>query len=652
MRIVTASLIALLPQAPPALPAEGPLHRLVELRVGESAEVELWNGEKARLKLLEVQDRRDPFRAAVRDSWVRVEVNGREITLGAGGYRLPASAAGVQIDCPVTNAWAADARHDYWGLRKDARFRLWPAGSPWARPGSFVYPVRQRWFASATHMGNEPCFMDGGEERGPGRIYYHYGLDLSGCEHLVDGVAVADGVVVGARGEIQSDHQDAVPPHGFGADQVLLRDAQGWYHRYAHFAAIEPAVQLGRKVHRGQKLGTMGKTGGTSWSHIHLDMRRREPDGRWVLEDAYAFLWEAYRREYGQDLLAVARPHHLVAAGEKAVLDGSRSWGVSPLVKFEWTFTDGTTAEGARVERSYARPGFYTETLKVTDAEGRVAYDFGVVQVFDPESPRPAPATIHATYAPTFGIQPGDPVTFKVRTFGSTHGQETWDFGDGTAPVTVRSDGGATPQAPDGYAVTTHAYARPGRYFVKVERTDARGAVSTARLQVHVGEPRRPSRPFGGKPHPIPGTIETENFDEGEMGVAYDDADAKNNGAPYRATGVDIEPRPSASNGYNLGWTRPGEWLTYTVEVREAGVYAIEMDVACHQKGGTFHLEFDGKDVTGPIQIPDTGGWEHMKPIRHEGVRLSAGTFVMKVRMDTPGARGSIGDIDYFRFVR
>lgn len=634
------------------LPAEGPLHRTVELNVGESAETTLRDGRTVRLRLLELQERRDPIRRAVRDAWAKIEIDGQALTLGAGGYRLPTAFAGLQIDCPVTRAWLADARHDYWGLARDARFRIWPAGSPWARAGRFAYPVRQRWFASSTHMGNEPCFVDGGEERGPGRIYYHFGLDLSGCEHLVDGVALVDGVVIGARGEIAPEHQDAKPLHGFGADQVLIRDAEGWVHRYAHFATMEPAVQIGRKVHRGQKLGTLGKTGGSAWSHIHVDMRRREADGRWILEDAYAFLWEAYRREYGQDVLAVARPHQLILAGDTATLDGSRSWSLAPIKRYAWTFGDGTTAEGARVERRYEKPGFYTEILRITDADGRSGIDFGVVQVVDRDNPKPAPPTIHATYFPTFGIRPGDPVTFKVRTFGTTHGEETWDFGDGTPPVKVRSDGAVASQAPDGYAVTSHAFDRPGTYLVKVERTDARGAAATARLQVEVGAAPRPSRPFSGKPRVIPGTIEAEDFDEGEPGIAYDDAEPKNLGAPYRDTGVDIEPRESASGRFNLGWTRPGEWLTYTVVVGEAGTYAVEMDVACRRPGGTFHIEFDGKDVSGPIRLIDTGAWEVMKPMRHEGLRLSAGTFVMRVRMDTPGERGSIGDIDFFRFVK
>ena len=39
------------------------------------------------------------------------------------------------------------------------------------------------------------------------------------------------------------------------------------------------------------------------------------------------------------------------------------------------------------------------------------------------------PPSIQAAYAPTFGIRAGDPVTFKTRTFRTTHGSEIWDFG-------------------------------------------------------------------------------------------------------------------------------------------------------------------------------------------------------------------------------
>lgn len=163
------------------------------------------------------------------------------------------------------------------------------------------------------------------------------------------------------------------------------------------------------------------------------------------------------------------------------------------------------------------------------------------------------------------------------------------------------------------------------------------------------------SRPYHAKPHVIPGTIELEDFDEGGEGVAYHDAEPENlekKQPPYRQTGVDLEWREAASGKFNLGWTRPGEWLLYTVDVRQAGLYRIEMSVACQGQGGTFHLEFNGVDRTGPILVPDTGGWEHLKPLSHAGVRLAAGRQIMKVVLATGGTSGSIGDIDCFRFVK
>ena len=54
---------------------------------------------------------------------------------------------------------------------------------PDLEPGTFVYPLRQRWFASDTQMGNEPVFADGPEPAigaSRGKVYYHSGLDFDG----------------------------------------------------------------------------------------------------------------------------------------------------------------------------------------------------------------------------------------------------------------------------------------------------------------------------------------------------------------------------------------------------------------------------------------------------------------------------------------
>jgi hypothetical protein len=164
-----------------------------------------------------------------------------------------------------------------------------------------------------------------------------------------------------------------------------------------------------------------------------------------------------------------------------------------------------------------------------------------------------------------------------------------------------------------------------------------------------------PSRPYQGVVRTIPGTIEAEDFDEGGEGVAYHDLEPQNlekKQPPYRESGVDLEWREEASGKFNLGWTRPGEWLIYTVDVREAGTYTIEMQVACNKRGGIFHLEFNGVDRTGPVEVPDTGGWKILKPFSKSGVTLAAGRYAMRLVLDKGGESGSIGDIDYFRFVK
>ena len=164
-------------------------------------------------------------------------------------------------------------------------------------------------------------------------------------------------------------------------------------------------------------------------------------------------------------------------------------------------------------------------------------------------------------------------------------------------------------------------------------------------------KPKKVSTPYGGKPHSIPGTIEAEHYDDGPPEVAYHDIDAENLGADYRKnTEVDIEKRDDASNGHGIGWTRKGEWLNYTVNVTKGGVYCIEMPVASNKQGGVFHLEIDGKDITGPIRIPDTGAWSILKTIIHQDVKLNKGTHTICAVMDQVGPSKSIGDIDYFKF--
>jgi len=86
-------------------------------------------------------------------------------------------------------------------------------------------------------------------------------------------------------------------------------------------------------------------------------------------------------------------------------------------------------------------------------------------------------------------IAPGKPVTFKVRTFGTTDGEEGWSFGDGATGVT-KSDGNIEEHAKNGFAAITHIFAKPGDYIVRAERTNRLGQKAIAHLWVPVGGSR------------------------------------------------------------------------------------------------------------------------------------------------------------------
>ncbi len=467
-------------------PTIDPPFSVVDLKIGESVETKLTDGSMVKVKLLDLQEKVDSMSQAVREAKVKVEINGQQTWLTSANYNLPQLIGGVQIDCPITRGYNANSGEDSWGLEKDARLRLWPKGSPWVNPGTFVYPLKQRWFATSTQFSNEPTYVDGGDKPDRKKIYYHNDLDFGGCEGLIEVVAATDGLVVSVSEKTLPGY--SLTPVRPRYDVVYVLDERGWYYRYSHLYTIDPAIQMGSRVKMGQRIGILGKEGASGgWSHLHFGIKSRQPSGKWGTEEAYAFAWEAYVRENKPALIAVARPHHFIRAGETITLDASKSWAASgKITSYDWTFTDGQKANGPKIERTYAKPGAYSEILKLTDDAGNVSYDFAIVQVIGSDE-KNLPPTIHPTFWPTTGLMPGTEITFKVRTFRATGG-ESWDFGDGTPKVSVKSDGNAKALAKDGYAITQHTFAKPGDHIVSVEQTNERGERAIAHLWVRVEE--------------------------------------------------------------------------------------------------------------------------------------------------------------------
>jgi Carbohydrate binding module (family 6) len=150
---------------------------------------------------------------------------------------------------------------------------------------------------------------------------------------------------------------------------------------------------------------------------------------------------------------------------------------------------------------------------------------------------------------------------------------------------------------------------------------------------------------YKGGPQSIPGRLQNEYYDTmdisveqkaagAEEGITYHDTDNKNDGSgalngkgtynkEFRisespdisyvkcnnpGTPVDdtpfnlVQPEP---NSLYLGWIAPGEWVKYTVEVKEEGVYALTI-MYTSKFGGKISIDSNGVDVSGPLDIPST----------------------------------------------
>ena len=170
---------------------------------------------------------------------------------------------------------------------------------------------------------------------------------------------------------------------------------------------------------------------------------------------------------------------------------------------------------------------------------------------------------------------------------------------------------------------------------------------------VGVGTPADPvpREPFGGKVAEIPGKIEAENFDipgTGKENKTYSENDAENHGDSdlREGTGVDLYKK---ATGVVVGYNQEGEWLEYTVNVKEAGDYTFFAAVASANETSGFNMTLDGKELTGDISVPKNEGENNYDDYNKvsKNVTLTAGQHILRFTVV-----GSWMDVDYFTFVK
>jgi glucosylceramidase len=100
-----------------------------------------------------------------------------------------------------------------------------------------------------------------------------------------------------------------------------------------------------------------------------------------------------------------------------------------------------------------------------------------------------------------------------------------------------------------------------------------------------------------------------------------------------------VESNAAASGGADVGWTTGGNWLSYRVDVAQAGTYDLELRVA----NGTGAVAADAISVRdasdtklATVSVPDTGGWGNWQSV-HVPVSLAAGDQLVTVYCETGG---------------
>ena len=124
------------------------------------------------------------------------------------------------------------------------------------------------------------------------------------------------------------------------------------------------------------------------------------------------------------------------------------------------------------------------------------------------------------------------------------------------------------------------------------------------------------------------------NYDDGGQGTAYNDTPGLSGGTNGGRTGSDVEVTALG----DVGWIDDGEWLEYTIEVPQAGLYDLDLLLATNGGAGraaTVDFFLPGATApyasTGPVANPVTGGWTTFLHARRKLSILDAGTQIVRI---------------------
>ncbi|PTQ94870.1 carbohydrate binding protein with CBM6 domain [Mucilaginibacter yixingensis] len=140
--------------------------------------------------------------------------------------------------------------------------------------------------------------------------------------------------------------------------------------------------------------------------------------------------------------------------------------------------------------------------------------------------------------------------------------------------------------------------------------------------------------------------INAADFDMGRQRSAYYDKDTSsyqftpgvntqgNRGHAYRNDGVDIKVDDNGPYVFNI---EEGEWMQYTVNVKQAGTYSVKLTVSADNGDGRLSLLNGFDKLTDTQIIPNTGGVDKWSTIKIKDIKLKAGVQQLRVLVDKGG---------------
>jgi len=276
------------------------------------------------------------------------------------------------------------------------------------------------------------------------------------------------------------------------------------------------------------------------------------------------------------------------------------------IVKYEWSFGDGSSGSGGSTSHTYTKSGTYAIDLTVTDEKGKTSSVSETIIVLPPYD-------VNVGLTATFVASPRSyfvpPLTIQFDASGSSSDEGSivsysWNFGDGST---------------GSRCIVLHTYPSAGSYIVRLTATDSQGATGsiTRTIQVSIDGGVegniRPSASFTASP--TSGTA--------PLAVDFDASDSS-------------DPDGSISSyNWSFGDGSTGTGVATSHTYNTAGTYTVHLTVIDGQ-GGT-------GSITQIIQVNTSG--QNASPIASFTASSTSGVAPLAVDFDASGSSDLDGSI-------